>query len=578
MQGSRLDEHGCHGTAALVEASLDGHAASVLVGVGAQVEAGVCGEQNGVQDFLDADALLGRHVDEHDVSAVFLGDESEFGELLAHLLRVGAWLVDLVHCDHDRHVGGLGVVERLNRLRHDAVVRRDHEDRDVGDLRTTGTHGGERLVARCVDEGDGAFDALVLGDDLVRTDVLGDSAGFARGHLRVADGVEERGLTVVDVTHDRDDGRPGEEFFVGLVFELLVDVDVKGKQKLAVLVIGRDHLNLVAELAAEHVEGRLVEGLRRRRHFTEVEQHGNQVSGARVDLVGEVRDRRAAAQTHHGSAVATGNAHATQRRGLAQLELCPLRPLGLASLVLAATATERTSGSAAGAAATATCTATTGRTGRAETGGTGRRATGALEAGTCAAGAARCSAGTLEGARTLAEAGRTRRLAGSTRTGRTGARRRRARDVARGRGRGRALAHALCAGERVVAGARARGLAHALVAGEGVVAGARGRRLRNGDAGLGCDRGRAVRAGCLGIRHGRSLSSGCCCLVGRCGLLGGGGLLCGLGLALGDRQRSGRHRRCVSGGNLDGDLRDRARARLDGELGRRRTCAARLRG
>ncbi len=57
-------------------------------------------------------------------------------------------LVHLVDRDHDRHTGRLGVVERSIVWGHHAVVRRDHEDRDVGDLRTTGTHGGERLVTR----------------------------------------------------------------------------------------------------------------------------------------------------------------------------------------------------------------------------------------------------------------------------------------------------------------------------------------------------------------------------------------------------------------------------------------------
>jgi hypothetical protein len=59
--------------------------------------------------------------------------------------------------------GRLRVVERLDRLRHDAVVGRDHQDRDVGGLRTAGTHGGERLVTRGVDEGDHALVAVDLG-------------------------------------------------------------------------------------------------------------------------------------------------------------------------------------------------------------------------------------------------------------------------------------------------------------------------------------------------------------------------------------------------------------------------------
>ena len=89
------------------------------------------------------------------VAAVLLGDQAVLGQLTAHLGRVGVFLVDLVDRHHDRDAGRLGVVERLDGLRHHAVVGRDDEDRDVGDLRTTSTHGGERLVARGVDEGDG---------------------------------------------------------------------------------------------------------------------------------------------------------------------------------------------------------------------------------------------------------------------------------------------------------------------------------------------------------------------------------------------------------------------------------------
>ena len=181
----------------------------VLVRVGPQVQRGVGGEQDRLEQLVDVDALLGRDVDEHGVAAVLLGDQAVLGELLADLGRVGALLVDLVDRDHDRHVGRLGVVERLDRLRHHAVVGRDHQDRDVGDLRTTGTHGGERLVTRGVDEGDRAVVAVVLDVDLVGTDVLGDAAGLARDDVRLADRVEQLGLTVVDVTHDGHDRRTG---------------------------------------------------------------------------------------------------------------------------------------------------------------------------------------------------------------------------------------------------------------------------------------------------------------------------------------------------------------------------------
>ena len=101
--------------------------------------------------------------------------------------------------------------------------------------------------------------ALVLGPDLVGTDVLGDATRFTGDDVGVADRVEELGLTVVDVTHDGDDRRTDLEILVALVFELLVEVEVEAGEQLAVFILGRDHLDLVVELLGEDREGLLVE-------------------------------------------------------------------------------------------------------------------------------------------------------------------------------------------------------------------------------------------------------------------------------------------------------------------------------
>ena len=60
------------------------------------------------------------------------GTSSLLDELLAHAGRVGVLAVDLGDRDDDRHLGRARVVDRLDRLRHHAVVGRDDEDRDVG--------------------------------------------------------------------------------------------------------------------------------------------------------------------------------------------------------------------------------------------------------------------------------------------------------------------------------------------------------------------------------------------------------------------------------------------------------------
>jgi hypothetical protein len=127
---------------------LDHDALGVLVRVGPQVQGRVAGQHDRLEQLVEVELGLGRDVDEHRVAAVLLGHQAVLGELAPDLGRVGVRLVDLVDRDHDRHPGSLGVVERLDRLRHHAVVGCDHEDRDVGLLRTTGTHGGERLVTR----------------------------------------------------------------------------------------------------------------------------------------------------------------------------------------------------------------------------------------------------------------------------------------------------------------------------------------------------------------------------------------------------------------------------------------------
>ena len=130
------------------------------------------------------------------------GSRPRSEELLLDALGLGVGLVDLVDGHDDRHSGRRGVVDGFEGLRHDAIVGRHHQDDDIGDLGAAGTHAGEGFVTGGVDEDDLA--ALHL--HLVGADVLGDAAGFAAGHVGFADGVEQRGLTVIDVAHDGDHG------------------------------------------------------------------------------------------------------------------------------------------------------------------------------------------------------------------------------------------------------------------------------------------------------------------------------------------------------------------------------------
>ena len=149
-----------------------------------------------------------------------------------------------------------GVVDGLDGLGHHAVVGGDHEDHDVGDLRSPGAHGGERLVAGGVDEGD----PVPAGLGLVGADVLGDAAGFARHHVGRADAVEQQGLAVVDMAHDRDDRGARAQVLLALFLVLL---EVLGLELRLLLLAGVDQADLRTDLGGEeldHVVGQRLGG------------------------------------------------------------------------------------------------------------------------------------------------------------------------------------------------------------------------------------------------------------------------------------------------------------------------------
>ena len=69
-------------------------------------------------------------------------------------------------------------------------------------------------------------------------------------------------------------GGRGDEVVVVPV--LAEEVDVERVEQLAVLVLGADDLDRVAELGTEQLEGVLVQRLGRGGHLAEVEQHRDQ--------------------------------------------------------------------------------------------------------------------------------------------------------------------------------------------------------------------------------------------------------------------------------------------------------------
>ena len=82
---------------------------------------------------------------------------------------------------------------------------------------------GEGLVARRVEEGDLR---LVLQRHLIGADMLGDAARLAAHHVGAAQRVEQAGLAVIDMAHDRDDRRARAQRFLGVLDRVERQIDV----------------------------------------------------------------------------------------------------------------------------------------------------------------------------------------------------------------------------------------------------------------------------------------------------------------------------------------------------------------
>ena len=254
MERSALYHDRSHVAAALVERRLDDGTLRLLVGVGLQVEhLGL--QKHLLQQFVQIYALLGRYVLTLVFSAPLLDQIVHLGQLLLDVVGVCARLVDLVYGEDHGHTCGLRVVDGLDRLRHDVVVGRNDDDGHVGDLGTARTHRREGLVTRRVEEGD----LLTVEVYRVGTDVLRDTSGLALDDVRLADVVQKRGLTVVDVSHDRHDRRTRHEILL-LVFLFMYCIDH----------FRADKFCLETELISHYVDGLSIEALVYRYEQTKV--------------------------------------------------------------------------------------------------------------------------------------------------------------------------------------------------------------------------------------------------------------------------------------------------------------------
>ncbi len=114
------------------------------------------------------------------------------------------------------------MVNCFNSLGHDTVISRNDQNCNIRYHCATQTHRREGFVAGGIEEGD----VLTLNVNSVSADVLGDAARFGCSHVCISDPIQKRGLAVVNVTHNDNDGASFNEIFFSVLFvndEALLD-------------------------------------------------------------------------------------------------------------------------------------------------------------------------------------------------------------------------------------------------------------------------------------------------------------------------------------------------------------------
>src|SRR5713226_19714 len=211
VQRAILHQYRSHWAASLIYSRFQHRARRRRVRIGLELPQ-ISDQQNRFEQLFYALLLFRGHFHELRVAAPFRGHQAVFCELALHALQLGFRFVDLVDRHDDGHLRGPGVVDRFFCLRHDSVIGGYDKHYDIGNLRASRAHARKRFVTRCIHEHHGTL----IDDHFVSADVLRDAARFARGNIRLANGVEQTCLAVIDVAHYRHNRWPRLQTFLRL--------------------------------------------------------------------------------------------------------------------------------------------------------------------------------------------------------------------------------------------------------------------------------------------------------------------------------------------------------------------------
>ena len=152
-----------------------------------------CLKVDGFQQVIKASALSCGDLYILHIARQFLNNHFMFKQAIADIVRIGLWLIHLVDRHNHRHASGLGVVNRFDRLRHNAIICCHNQHHNIRHIRAALTHFGECGVARRIKEGDllPLILARAFRGDLIAANMLSDATGLTLGHISAAQSVKQ---------------------------------------------------------------------------------------------------------------------------------------------------------------------------------------------------------------------------------------------------------------------------------------------------------------------------------------------------------------------------------------------------
>jgi len=285
LQRSLLDDDRSHGTVTSIELRFDNCTLCKLVGVGFQLKH-LRLENNKFQKFFDTDFLLCRYFSKKRCSAPLFGYEVILREFLHHFVGIGILFIYFVDGHNNGNIGRPCMVNRLNRLRHDTIVRGNDKDNNIRHKGASCPHSGKSLMAGGINKNN----LFTVDIYLISTDMLCYSSGLPVSHIRIAYRIKKERFPMIDMSHYGNNRRSWFQVFFAALLFFLAGLEC---------LLDRNYLlNFISQFCSCKIGGIIIDTLIYRCYNTQRKQRLDDILGLYVHPLRQFSDLNLVAYFH----------------------------------------------------------------------------------------------------------------------------------------------------------------------------------------------------------------------------------------------------------------------------------------